>query len=398
MARKIIVSGIGCCLMDFLYNNIDFRGEAIRPLLSRKRGDGGLVPGQLVFTEELEKFSGSGIESILKRITTGRSADNINIGGPSIVSLIHIAQMVDRKSCEVRFYGRGGKDDAGKYLHSSLLKTPVVLHDYNLTDNQTPSTIVLSDPAYDNGHGERMFINSIGAAWDYIPDDLDDEFFNSDIVAFGGTALVPGIHDHLTELLKKARSNGCMTIVNTVFDFRNEKNNPGKRWPLGNSDESYHLIDLLITDREEALSLSGEKDTQGAVRFFLDNKVSSFIITNGSKNITVYSDGHIFSPCPLKELTVSAEAVKKLGNNTTGDTTGCGDNFAGGVIASMVTQLNEGVQHPDFQEACSWGVVSGGFTCFYMGGTYLEKEPGEKRRKIGPFYESCKKQISGQYH
>jgi hypothetical protein len=40
--------------------------------------------------------------------------------------------------------------------------------------------------------------------------------------------------------------------------------------------------------------------------------------------------------------------------------------------------------------------VSGGFTCFYMGGTYLEKEPGEKRRKIEPFYESYKTQISGQ--
>jgi sugar/nucleoside kinase (ribokinase family) len=396
MVRKIIVSGTGCCLVDFLFNNIDFRGETIRPFLSRKRGDGGLVPGQLVFREEFEKFSESGVESILDRITAGRSPDNINIGGPSIVSLIHLAQMVDRETCEVRFFGRGGNDDAGKYLLTSLQKTQVILHDYELTDNQTPSTFVLSDPTYDNGHGERMFINSIGAAWDYNPDDLDDKFFSSDIVVFGGTALVPGIHDHLTELLKKARSKGCMTIVNTVFDFRNEKNNPGRRWPLGNSDESYRLTDLLITDREEALSLSGEKDTEGAVRFLLENKVSSFIITNGSKNITVYSDGHVFGPCPLKELPVSDEALKKLRKNTTGDTTGCGDNFAGGVIASVVTQLNGGVRYPDFQEACYSGIVSGGFTCFYMGGTYLEKEPGEKRRKIEPFYESYKKQISGQ--
>ena len=76
------------------------------------------------------------------------------------------------------FYGRGGKDDAGKYLLSSLQETPVVLHDYQLTENITPSTVVLSDPDYDNGHGERMFINSIGAAWDYQPDDLDDDFFS----------------------------------------------------------------------------------------------------------------------------------------------------------------------------------------------------------------------------
>ena len=81
--------------------------------------------------------------------------------------------------------------------------------------------------------GNVMFLNSIGAAWDYRPDELDDEFFNSDIVVFGGTALVPQIHDHMTTLLKKAKSKGCITIVNTVFDFRNEKANPSEKWPTG---------------------------------------------------------------------------------------------------------------------------------------------------------------------
>ena len=81
-----------------------------------------------------------------------------------------------------------------------------------MIDNKTPSTVVLSDPSYENGHGERMFLNSIGAAWDYKPDELDDDFFNSDIVVFGGTALVPQIHDSMTSLLRKAKSKGCITI------------------------------------------------------------------------------------------------------------------------------------------------------------------------------------------
>ena len=396
MPEKIIVSGVGCCLVDFLFSNIDFGGETIRPYLSLNRGDGGLIPGKLVFKEEFEKFCGSDFKSVFNRITGERSPDKINIGGPSIVSLINIAQLVDKKKCEVRYFGRGGRDDAGKYLVTSLRKTPVILHDYELTDNQTPSTFVLSDPGFDNGHGERMFINSIGAAWDYKPDDLDDDFFNSDIVVFGGTALVPGIHDHLTSLLKKAKSLGCTTIVNTVYDFRNEKANPGKRWPLGESDESYCYTDLLITDLEEALSLSGENSIKEATEFFTDKKVSSFIITNGSKNITIYSDGRFFDPCPLKELPVSDAMLKRLKDFEGGDTTGCGDNFAGGIIASIVNQLNNGIQHPDFLEACSWGIVSGGFTCFYMGGTYFEKKPGEKRTKIEPYYESYKNQISGQ--
>jgi len=395
MSEKIIVSGVGCCLVDLLYKDIDFSSDSFRSFISLKRGDGGLTPGHLVFNEEFVKFAGSPFETVLNQITGGRTPDKKNIGGPSIVSLIHAAQLTNQAHCEVRFYGRGGNDDAGKYLLSSLQKTPVVLHDYWLTENITPSTVVLSDPGYDNGHGERMFINSIGAAWDYKPEDLDEEFFHSDIVVFGGTALVPVIHDHLTELLKKAKLNGRLTIVNTVFDFRNEKLNPDQKWPLGNSDESYQFIDLLIADREEALRLSGQTTAEAAVRFFLDRKVSSLIITNGSKNILVYSDGQFFEPLDLAELPVSQKIIEELKYNKDGDTTGCGDNFVGGVIASIVNQLQGGIQHPDLQEACGWGIVSGGVACFYMGGTYFEQKPGEKLAKIKPYYESYQQQQNG---
>jgi len=395
MSEKIIVSGVGCCLVDLLYNDIDFSSDTFRPFISLKRGDGGLIPGHLVFNEEFVEFAGSPFGTVLNQITGGRLPDKKNIGGPSIVSLIHAAQLTDPGNCEVRFFGRGGNDDAGKCLLSSLQKTPVILYDFKLTENITPSTVVLSDPNFDNGHGERVFINSIGAAWDYHPDDLDEEFFHSDIVVFGGTALVPVIHDHLTELLRKAKLNGCLTIVNTVFDFRNEKLNPDQKWPLGKSDDSYQYIDLLIADHEEALRLSGEKSAEAAIRFFRDKQVSSLIITNGSKNISVYSDGQFFEPLALTELPVSQKVVEELKYNKDGDTTGCGDNFVGGVIASIVNQLHRGVQHPDLQEACCWGIVSGGFACFYIGGTYFEQKSGEKLTKIKPYYESYQQQING---
>jgi sugar/nucleoside kinase (ribokinase family) len=395
MSRKIIVSGVGCCLVDLLFNDIDFGSDTVRPFLSKTRGDGGLTPGHLVFQEEFEKFSGNPFIQVLNKITGARTPDKINIGGPSIVSLINVAQLTDKEHCEVRFYGRGGNDEIGQYLLSSLQKTPVVLKDYKLIENRTPSTVVLSDPSFDNGHGERMFLNSIGAAWDYQPDELDDDFFNSDIIVFGGTALVPLIHDHLTALLKKAKLKGCITIVNTVFDFRNEKADPSHKWPLGESDESYQYIDLLIADQEEAFRLSGKHESQAAVEFFKERKVSSLIITNGSKNITAYSDGHFFQPIDSIEMPVSRKVTDELKNSQGGDTTGCGDNFVGGVIASVVTQLQNGTKHPDIREACCWGVVSGGFTCFYMGGTYFEEKTGEKRAKMQSYYELYRRQIDG---
>src|SRR5664280_1295275 len=130
MTEKIIVSGVGCCLVDLLYNDINFSSSAITPYLSKKRGDGGLTPGHLVFQEEFEQYCGSPFIKVLDKITGGRPHDKINIGGPSIVTLIHAAQLVDKEHCEVRFHGRGGNDEIGQYLISAMRKTPVVLSDY----------------------------------------------------------------------------------------------------------------------------------------------------------------------------------------------------------------------------------------------------------------------------
>src|SRR5450759_1739984 len=101
MPGKIIVSGVGCCLVDLLFNDIDFSSDTISPYLSKKRGDGGLTRGNLVFKEEFEKYSGSSFDLVLNKITGGRPHDKINIGGPSIVSLINVAQLIDKEHCEV---------------------------------------------------------------------------------------------------------------------------------------------------------------------------------------------------------------------------------------------------------------------------------------------------------
>ena len=94
-------------------------------------------------------------------------------------------------------------------------------------------------------------------------------------------------------------------------------------------------------------------------------------------------------------MPVSEKVINERKNGTVGDTTGCGDNFVGGVIASVVTQLQNGISHPDIIEACSRGVVSGGFACFYLGGTYFEEKTRRKKGKNEPYYEAYKRQIAG---
>jgi sugar/nucleoside kinase (ribokinase family) len=122
---------------------------------------------------------------------------------------------------------------------------------------------------------------------------------------------------------------------------------------------------------------------------------AAVLVTNGAKNITISAgESSIFGETKPTEMPVSAAISEELNKSHSGDTTGCGDNFAGGAIVSLVQQLQNGSTKINLKEAASWGIVSGGFSCFYMGGTFHQKEPGEKRQQIAPYYEAYLKQIS----
>jgi sugar/nucleoside kinase (ribokinase family) len=396
--KKIIISGTGCALGDFLYDSISFTNNEFRKYLSRSAGDGGLTPGKLVFTEELEKFSGIPYKEILREITGDNHPAGFNVGGPSLVSLIHASQMLDKEDFKVKFFGISGKDEIAGLIHNIVNNTPLDTENYLKTScRQTPFTDVFSDPAFNDGHGERTFVNNIGAAWDYSPDMLTDDFFSSDIVCFGGTALVPHIHNDLTSLLKRAKQKGCITVVNTVFDFLNEKAFPDLQWPLGQTKISLGLIDLLIMDKEEALRISGQKSVNNAALFFKSSNIASFIITNGPEDVCAWSEGRLFKKSGLLDLPVSGKVKDdmKTRPELKGDTTGCGDNFAGGVISSLAMQLKVKEKGQlDIIEAISLGVASGGFCCYMLGGTYIEKFPGEKRSRIIELQNEYMKEIS----
>jgi sugar/nucleoside kinase (ribokinase family) len=396
--NKIIISGTGCALADFLYTGVRFNSPQFQKYRSMQTGDGGLSPGKLVFTEEIEKFSAIPYPAILKELTGNRTPDAFNIGGPGLVSLINTSQLLDSADFEVLFYGGTGKDKKASLIHDLAKNTPLNISNYTkISSKSTPFTDVFSDATYDNNQGERTFINNIGAAWDFSPELLGKDFFEADIVCFGGTALVPQIHDSLTSLLEKAKKNDCLTVVNTVFDFRSEKNNPGKPWPLCNTRESFKLIDLLLMDCEEAIRISGTQTIDQAAAFFIELDVASFVITNGAKEMYAFSNGSVFQRKGLSKWPVAQKVTEDLIKSPAvkGDTTGCGDNFAGGAIASLAWQLKTFPAGKfDFDEMLAWAVASGGFACFYLGGTYFEKIPREKFSKVETYKKEYNNQIS----
>lgn len=394
--NKFRISGTGCALVDYLYKPVCFTDETFARYMSVKSGDGGLSPGKLVFKDEFDKFSKEDYLAVRELLVKGRPPVTLNVGGPSIVSLIHAAQMLADLPAEVSFSGSKGNDEGAEFIDQQLRKTPLKVANYKVVDSQyTPFTHVLSDPDYDCGHGERIFINNIGAAWEFYPEDIDDDFFESDIVVFGGTALVPHIHQSLLELVKKAKSRNAITVVNTVYDFLNEKNSPEKAWPLGCSVETYDYIDLLIVDMEEALRLSGSESIEEAIAFFEGTGVGAVVVTHGVKDVHYFSRNKLFGTAKGRKP-VSDRVKNALIQHpeTMGDTTGCGDNFVGGIVASIAKQL---IGHPerqvDLEQAIALGTVSGGYACFYNGGTFYEEYLGQKNELIEPYYQDYLLQV-----
>lgn len=185
-------------------------------------------------------------------------------------------------------------------------------------------------------------------------------------------------------------------MVNTVYDFRNERRDPVGRWPLGSDAGTYASVDLLVADLEEALRLSGASDASGALAFFGSRGVGAAVVTSGTRDIAVASFGRgRFAALPERRYPVSAAVMEELAAHPErrGDTTGCGDNFAGGLVASAAMQLAAGSGQIDIGEALAWAVASGGFACFHVGGVFKEDHRGHKKSLVEPRAAAWRNQV-----
>lgn len=384
---------MGCCLIDSIYRNCSYESEAFAALWSKQRGDGGLIEGGLVFSEDLKQFSNRTHQQIIEELSGGRKADGKNLGGPAVVSLVHAAQILASDHGDVTFFGAVGDDEDAALVRSIIAKTPLQAVLKTVIGMSTPTTEVFDDPSKRNGKGERSFINTIGAAHEFSSDDLSPSFYDADIIILGGTALVPALHNQMDEILRKAKEHNCITVVGTVYDFASEKKSSVDRWPLGASP-SYPYIDILVCDEVEALKLTGTQTVERAAQKLMGFGTGSFIITRGALPMLAWSSGVLIEPTALTTFPVSAYMDKLMEQDPSlrKDTTGCGDNFLGGVLVSIVRQ-KERSSLLSMTDIFTWGAASGGFACTYHGGTYLEAEPGEKEKQllvvVQAYKESC---------
>ncbi|TVQ23386.1 MAG: carbohydrate kinase family protein [Spirochaetaceae bacterium] len=380
----ITVHGAGCCLMDYLYRDVGFSGDRFERLLSQTPGDGGLIVGGLVFAEHLANYAGEPFDRVIGSLVGG-APDDQNVGGPAIVSLIHTAQLCP--DAEVSFYGATGSDDTGRELMRMVRRTPVRVDHLRTIDGATPATFVLSDPSASGGSGERLFVNQLGVAAEPQTADPGPGFTSADIVQFGGTALCPPLHARLPELLACARSSGALTIVNTVYDFLAQNRAPDRRWTLG-SDDAYPLIDLLVTDLEEARRLTECSTALDAIKWMIDHGVSAAVVTCGPDPVAFAAAGGRFAAVPLAHRSVfKGFPAHPLAEGSVGDTTGCGDNFVGGMVSDITMQIAAAAHTDrgaaiDVDRAVVRGIASGAFCLTHLGGMFREKSAGDKASRV----------------
>ena len=394
--KKYSVSVAGFLVLDTIFTGIDFGSDSFRRYRSADSGDGGLEPGRLTFAGDLAAFAGKAFDGVLADLTGGRKCAGENLGGPAIVGAVNAAQILYDADMEIRFYGLSGDDARAARLRGILAGFPVKLT-LRPEHGATPATYVLADETAHDGKGERTFISDVGVGGIAAAGELPAAFFSARTAWFGGTALVPPLHAKLSHHLARAKAAGMTTVVNTIFDFAAEKASPGQPWKLGDgSPETYRNIDVLLMDWDEACRLSGTSDTAGIARFFSSSGVSAYAVTHGAKQFYLASDGRLFEPLAFTALPVSALADRELAEHPEkrGDTTGCGDNFAGGFVASLLRQSAEGKEGKlSIFDAAAWAAASGGFGCFTLGGAYREREPGEKYRILKRFHDDWLRQI-----
>jgi len=191
-------------------------------------------------------------------------------------------------------------------------------------------------------------------------------------------------------------------MVCTVFDFRSEARLKGQPWPLV---ENYANIDLLVVDKEESIKISGAPAVSEAMEWFLGKGCGSVVITQGADDVLLgIGSADRKRPWGFKRLKRRSMPTCRYADEivasmtTPRDTTGCGDNFVGGMIDSIARQLagtpsKNGQISLDLEDAVISGVAAGSVALTCLGGVYYEEAPGQKLEALEPYLIAYRKQL-----
>ena len=206
----------------------------------------------------------------------------------------------------VRLRGAVGLDETGDRVLAILKGAGVNLEEVERLARPTAATVVLVAP-----DGSRSFLHAPGVSQEVF---TEPGRFASPAGHFhlANIFSLPNMRRTGAETLARAVAAGWTTSLDTGHDTRGE-------W-MAVLEPCLENIGLLFANEAEALKISGCTNVRSAARLFLDRGVGTVVLKRGGNGCAVF-DGNA-------EIWVSGFAIETV------DTTGAGDCFTGGFLAS----------------------------------------------------------------
>ncbi len=250
---------------------------------------------------------------------------------PSVVttagggSAANVACWLARQGVPTSYVGRVGDDPLGRESVAGLTGCGVTPYVSTDPERTTGTCVVLVEPG-----GERSMLPDSGANTTLTPEDLPRRAFR------------PGAHLHLsgyTLLNEGCREAGLAALAMARETGMTVSVDPSSAAPLQTVGAARFLawtrgVDLLLANRDEAAALAGTADPHEAAQL-LGDTYGEVVVKLGAGG-ALWHRGFIGASAPAER---TVEVV---------DTTGAGDAFAAGFLASWLL-------HPEPETALAAG-------------------------------------------
>lgn len=231
---------------------------------------------------------------------------------------VNVAAGAARLGCDSGFIGRVGDDPFGHLLQQTLQAYGVNTDSMERDDKHRTSTVVVS---LDKG-GERNFTFLVNPSADQFLSTQALPDFGDDILHYCSLALVaPVCRDTLGQAIKRVKQqHGLLSFdVNLRAQMWSE---PGDM--LATVHQFALQADILKLSEEEWYWLTQTQDFTQAIAALADYPAALKVITYGAQGAVVLWQG--------KTIHFSGYVVESV------DTTGAGDAFMAGLLASIARQ------------------------------------------------------------
>lgn len=252
-------------------------------------------------------------------------------GSSSMICAMGLARLGDT----VRFIGRAGDDERGRYCEAALreagIDTAAVIMD---ADQETGLTVALS------GAHDRALVTYPGAIAALHASDVPDAaLVGATHLHVSSYFLQTNLQGSIAALFGRARATGLSVSLDPGFD-------PNGTWDAGLL-EVLPLVDVFLPNAVEARALAGTDDVEAALHR-LASLGPAVVIKHGREGCLTLHDGAV-----LRVPTFRVDAI---------DTTGAGDNFNAGFLHAWLRGQPMGT-------CLRWAAACGALSTRALGGT-----------------------------